>query len=89
LARGVLPKVNQSLKPFSVSTGASSMSVDNPKGGPVIESTHSVKTLAKAQEWYSDCTEDDLPILVLQQNADTRLRIRIYDKNNNLITSRG
>ena len=65
------------------------MSVDNPKGGPVIESTHSVKTLAKAKEWYSDCTEDDLPILVLQQDASTRLRVRVYDNNDKLISSKG
>ena len=65
------------------------MSVDNPKGGPVVESTHTVKTLSKAQEWYSDCQESDLPIKVFKQDASTRLRVRVYDNNDKLISSKG
>ena len=65
------------------------MSVDNPRGGPVIESTHTVKTLSKAREWYSQCVESDLPIKVNQQDASGRLMVRVYDKNYKMVSSRG
>tara|TARA_R110001606_G_C15105556_1_gene620255 strand:- start:44 stop:316 length:273 start_codon:yes stop_codon:yes gene_type:complete len=90
LVRGVLPKVKPSLKPLCVSTtGAYNMSVDNPKGGTVVESTHSVKTINKAREWYSQCVESELPIKINQQDADGRLRVRVYDNNDKMVSSKG
>tara|TARA_R110000823_G_scaffold287656_1_gene405925 strand:- start:44 stop:241 length:198 start_codon:yes stop_codon:yes gene_type:complete len=65
------------------------MSVDNPKGGPVSESTHSVKTINKAREWYSKCVESELPIKINQQDANGRLRVRVYDNNDNMVSSKG
>ena len=65
------------------------MAVDNPKGGMCTESFHPVKTLAKAREWHEDCDESQMPIKIYQQNAGTRLRVRVYDNNGTVISSRG
>ena len=85
-----MPKESHSLKPLCVSiAGVDSMSVDNPKGGTVIESTHIVKTISKAREWYSQCVDSELPIKINQQDASGRLRVRVYDNNDKMVSSKG
>tara|TARA_R110000782_G_scaffold4734_1_gene16576 strand:+ start:1775 stop:1969 length:195 start_codon:yes stop_codon:yes gene_type:complete len=61
-----------------------------PKGSTCKELIHQVHTYAKAKEWFNEVTEDHLPIIVRQTVADGgRTRFTIYDKNNNLINTRG
>jgi len=65
------------------------MAVDNPRGGTCTETLHSVKTLNKALEWCESCTDSDLPIKIYQQSAGGRLRVRIFNKDDKLISSVG
>ena len=60
-----------------------------PKGSICTESTHEVKTLAKALEWFPSCLESHLPLTINTYKAhDGRLQINIYSKGR-LIHKRG
>lgn len=53
--------------------------MDCPRGGIATESTHTVTTLSKAQEWFADARENDLPITVQQYTTpDGRIKAVIY-----------
>lgn len=65
------------------------MSIDNPIGGTVSETNHTVKTLGKAKEWFVGCEKSHLPVRIVQQDANGRLRIRVYDSKNAMIHCRG
>jgi hypothetical protein len=61
-----------------------------PRGSIVTESTHTVKTLDKARDWFDDITSDDLPITVNQfKSGNGRLRVQIYNNKGRLIHNRG
>ena len=61
-----------------------------PKGSECTETTHEVKTMAGAREWFDNVNESDLPIIVNQvKSTDGRLMIKIYSKDKQLIHSRG
>ncbi len=61
-----------------------------PRGVETRQSQHTVKTLAKAQEWWRFAEEEDLPIVVQQDKGEGgRLRISIYDKHKILRERRG
>jgi len=61
-----------------------------PKGSLCSESTHEVKTLSVAQQWFNDVIESQLPITVNTFNGEGgRLRISVFDCDNNLIHRRG
>lgn len=61
-----------------------------PKGSTCTESSHEVKTLDKALEWYPGCDETDLPIRIEQRKgAGGRIFARIYNVNNHIIYKRG
>lgn len=60
------------------------------RGSICTESTHEVKTMQKAQEWYQDVKESDLPITVYSSaSSNGRLYARIYGVKGNLIHVRG
>lgn len=64
--------------------------IQDPRGGKISESTHHVKTLDKAKEWYSDIKESDLPIEITQSTTSNgRVFITIKNNNGKLIYSRG
>jgi len=64
--------------------------VNDPRGGELTESTHEVKTLAKALEWMPRVKHGDLPITITQHKTrGGRVGIRIYSSDNKLIHSRG
>lgn len=42
-----------------------------PCGGPLKDSSHEVKTLSKAREWFADIPEVHLPILVQQRTCQS------------------
>ena len=61
-----------------------------PRGSSCTESTHEVKTLAKAQEWCSKADESDLPLQIEQRkSSDGRVMIKVYNCKGTLIESRG
>lgn len=61
-----------------------------PRGSTCIESSHEVKTLAKAVEWCESATNDDLPIRIEQRkSADGRLMVNIYSDTGQLMERRG
>jgi len=53
--------------------------------------SHTVKTLAKAQEWLADATESDLPVRIDRDVCPScgRERAQIFDRNNVLMEVRG
>ncbi len=56
----------------------------------VSESSHEVKTLDKAKEWFSCSQENHLPVTINQFKArNGRLRIEVYDKDGSLLHCRG
>lgn len=60
------------------------------RGSTTTESTHEVKTLAKAKEWFSDVLESDLPIKVNQHTAaNGRIYATIFNNRNEQIHRRG
>ena len=61
-----------------------------PKGLPCVESTHSVKTLAKAAEWYPAISASDMPIRIEQRIGEGgRVLAKIYSCSGQLIHKRG
>ena len=61
-----------------------------PRGSLVTETTHQVKKINTAREWYSEVNDKDLPISVTQYTAlNGRCVIKIRDKENNIIHQRG
>ena len=61
-----------------------------PKGSICKELEHKVKTLDKAIDWFDGCTTDHLPIRIRQITADNgRVMIKIFDRFDNLIHTRG
>lgn len=62
-----------------------------PCGGMTQEKEHKVKTLAKAQEWHSEITSDDLPVSIEQSVCEGcgRLLVRIYTPEKRLLLARG
>ena len=63
---------------------------DDKFGYECKSSSHEVKTLEKAQEWYSKVTVDDLPITVDQRTTVVgRVFARIYNKDGKLLGTRG
>ena len=61
-----------------------------PRGSTVTESTHLVKTIEKAKEWYPLTKDDHLPIKIEQYTASNyRVMVKIWDKNGNFIYARG
>lgn len=61
-----------------------------PRGSEVRESSHEVKTMAKALEWTSKVCESDLPITIEQQVAKGgRARVKIWASNGDLIETKG
>jgi len=61
-----------------------------PRGSYCRESTHQVKTMDKALEWYPEALESHLPITVTSQVAsDGRRHVKVHDLNDNLIFTRG
>ena len=63
--------------------------MDCPKGSVCTESTHEVKTLAKALEWYSGCKETDLPITVNTLRGEGGRMLVSISSQNKLIHKRG
>lgn len=60
------------------------------KGSECSETTHEVKTMAAAIEWFTGVTEDDLPITVNQiKSIEGRLMIKVYSNDKRLIHRRG
>lgn len=60
-----------------------------PRGSTCTESTHEVKTIDKALEWFDQCHESDLPITINTfKSSNGRMRVKIYSKNQ-LIYKRG
>ncbi len=60
-----------------------------PRGSSCTETNHDIKTLKAAQEWFSEVTEDQLPITVNQvRAANGRLRVMVYSAGK-LINERG
>jgi len=61
-----------------------------PKGSICAESTHEVKTLKGAKEWWGKINESMLPVKITQQtSADGRIHLSIRDKNGTLVHRRG
>lgn len=61
-----------------------------PKGSECTETTHDVKTIAVAREWFDGVNVSDLPITVNQvKSSNGRLMLKIYSKDKQLIYSRG
>ena len=61
-----------------------------PKGSACVDSTHEVKTINRAIDWYELVTESDLPIKVIQnKSGDGRVMIKVYNCKGTLIESRG
>jgi len=65
------------------------MAAQNPKGTSMTVSSHHVKTLAKAQEWWPATEEHHLPIEVEQYIANGRIHVRAYDCKGKYLGSRG
>lgn len=61
-----------------------------PRGSICTESTHTVKTLEKAAEWFPDVSAQDLPVTVKTYKAGNgRMLIKVYGSKNTLIHTRG
>ena len=64
--------------------------MESPRGGTCTESTHKVKTLDTAQEWFSGATDGDLPMTVLQwKTSDGRICAIFSNSNGERIGDRG
>jgi len=61
-----------------------------PNGSECKESSHQVKTMNKAIEWFTGVKENDLPIVISQAKAlNGRIRVLIYNANDELIYKKG
>lgn len=61
-----------------------------PKGGQLTESSHTVKTLAKAKDWYDGVSEKDLPITVEKKTTtDGRIHYKVFDGDGVKIYNKG
>lgn len=66
------------------------MQMNDPQGGQLTESEHTVSTLAKALEWCPSVTKCELPITVNQWKATNgRCAFKVYSSTGSLIYSRG
>lgn len=66
------------------------MSIEDPRGGEMVEATHIVKTLAKAREWYPRAIPSELPITVEQHKTRRgRVHVRIYAASGKLVRIKG
>lgn len=64
--------------------------MEDPKGGPLTEQTHQVKTMNKAIEWFPLVSCKDLPITVEQKVATNgRIHIKVFDRYGKLIHTKG
>lgn len=64
--------------------------MESPKGSICTESTHQVKTLKGAREWWLKAEESMLPVKITQHtSADGRIHLSIRDKNGTLVHRRG
>ncbi len=64
--------------------------MESPRGGACTESTHKVKTLDTAQEWFVDAKESDLPMTVQQwKTQDGRICAIFSNSNGERIGARG
>lgn len=64
--------------------------MQDPNGSQLKESQHKVKTLSGAQSWYSDTTENDLPVTVYQWEASNgRHAYMVKNCEGHLIFKRG
>ena len=58
-------------------------------GNTMSESTHEIKTLAKAREWASDATNDDLPLKIHQNKCSACGRLNHKaESNKNVIINK-
>ena len=61
-----------------------------PRGSICTESTHQVKTLTAAKEWFNNINQSQLPATINTFTASGgRLMVSVFDCNNNLIHKRG
>lgn len=61
-----------------------------PKGSECTESTHEVKTIDTALQWFGGCRQEDLPVLITQTTAiDGRVKIQVTSKSGQVIHRRG
>lgn len=61
-----------------------------PRGSECTESTHEVKTLPKAREWFPGAEEKHLPITVNQSKAyNGRIMAIITDRHGAVVYRRG
>ena len=52
-----------------------------PKGGQITEQTHTVKTMAKAKEWYAEVAEDDLPVSIQKSiTSEGRIHYKVINR---------
>ena len=66
------------------------MMIIDPRGGMISESSHTVKTLDAAREWFANAKESDLPIEVTQSTTGNgRVFIRIKNNKGQSIYKRG
>ena len=64
--------------------------MENPRGGSCTESTHKVKTIETAREWFDGAQESDLPMTVMQWKAPGgRIAVIFINANGRRIGSRG
>jgi hypothetical protein len=64
--------------------------MQDPKGGQLTESSHTVKTLAKALEWFDGVAEDNLPVTIEKKTtSDGRIHYKIIDRSGAVIYRRG
>jgi len=64
--------------------------MQDPNGSQLKESQHKVITLAGAQSWYSDATENDLPVTIYQWEAlNGRHAYMVKNTDGELIYKRG
>lgn len=63
--------------------------MDSPRGHETTTSTHVVKTLSQAKEWYDGTVPSDLPVTIWQDKAGTRIRITVLNNKKEIIHRRG
>ena len=61
-----------------------------PRGSETTDTTHEVKTLSKAKEWFAGALEEHLPLCINQQIATGgRRRISVFSASGELLHRRG
>ena len=61
-----------------------------PRGSLLTETTHQVKKIQTAREWYSEVREEDLPISVTQYTAlNGRCLVKVRNCMDKIIHVRG